>query len=494
MASTAHDATRSAARPTRVRYWVIFFAVTLAVFSYIDRVALSLSRKQVASDLHLTDAQMGLVFGAFALAYALFEVPSGWMGDKWGPRRVLMRIVIWWSAFTAATGMTWNFISLYLTQLLFGAGEAGCFPNITRAFSNWLPPSERVRAQGIIWLSARWGGAFTPILVAFLFQFLTWRQAFGTFGVLGLVWAVAFYVWFRDNPKEKETVNQAELDLLKDNIQPSRHGRVPWGKFLTSKTVWLLCGQYFALSFPWYFLITWAPTFIDERFHVDVTKSTMLKVLPLFMGGLGAFISGLIAAPVTKLTGSVDLTRRLFGCLGFAGACGCLILAAYLRDPFIAVSAVAFSSFCNDLVMPTAWGTVMDVAGGYSGTLSGTMNMMGNLGGALYGPVAGMVLQRSHHNWDAVLLMGAFVYTTGILMWLAMDPTTPIDDPRAKKAHPAVPFAVIGALVGGLIYFVFSDTSTESLTPVFEALALGAIAGIGLGFWVRSRIAAPTLA
>lgn len=418
---------RTTERPSKVRYWVIFFAVTLSIVTYIDRVALSLSRKQVAADLHLTDAQMGLVFGAFALSYALFEVPSGWMGDKWGPRRVLMRIVIWWSAFTALTGVTWNFISLYVTQLFFGAGEAGCFPNITRAFSNWLPQSERVRSQGIIWLSARWGGAFTPLLVAFLFQFLTWRQAFCTFGLLGVVWAVAFYLWFRDDPRDKKGVNQAELDLLRYNVPSGGHGSVPWGKFASSKTVWLLCGQYFALSFPWYFLITWAPTFIDERFHVDVNKSMWLKTLPLLMGGLGSIVSGLISAPLTRLTGNIKTTRKILGCLGFVGASACLVIATMLHEPFVGVLAIGFSSFCNDLVMPTAWGTVMDVAGGYSGTLSGTMNMMGNLGGALYGPAAGLVLTYSHHDWNAVLLMGAAVYLTGFFMWLAIDPVTPID-------------------------------------------------------------------
>ena len=478
---------RGTERPTRVRYWVIFFAVALSVITYIDRVALSLSRKQVATDLHLTDEQMGLVFGAFALAYALFEVPSGWMGDKWGPRRVLMRIVLWWSAFTAATGMTFNFISLYVTQLLFGAGEAGCFPNITRAFSNWLPRSERVRSQGIIWLSARWGGAFTPILVAFLFQFLTWRQAFATFGILGVAWAIGFYIWFRDNPRDKAGVNQAELDLLKDNVTATSHGSVPWGKFATSKTVWLLCGQYFALSFPWYFLITWAPTFIDERFHVNVTSSTMLKVLPLFMGGVGCFFSGMIAGPVTKLTGNMNLTRKLMACIGFAGACLSLVLAAMLHEPFLAVSAVAFSSFCNDLVMPMAWGTVMDVSGAYSGTLSGTMNMMGNLGGALYGPVAGAVLAQTHHNWNAVLLMGAAVYTTGVFMWLGIDPATPIDQPAATKIHPSLPMAVVGMLVAGWIYFLVATSVTAA--PLCEALAAGLVVGLALGAWVRSAVA-----
>jgi ACS family glucarate transporter-like MFS transporter len=427
MASTAPEAIGTGQKPTRVRYGVIGFAVAVSIITYIDRVALSLSRGKVAADLHLTDIQMGLVFSAFAGAYALFEVPSGFLGDRLGPRKVLMRIVIWWSAFTALTGMAWNFVSLYVTQLLFGAGEAGCFPNITRAFSNWLPQEERVRSQGIIWLSARWGGAFTPLLVAILFQYLNWRQAFCAFGVLGVIWAVAFYAWFRDNPRDKKGVNQAELDLLKYNVPPHAHGNVPWGKFARSKTVWLLCGQYFALSFPWYFLITWAPTFIDDRFHMGITNSTILKMLPLLFGGIGCIFSGLIAAPLTRVTGSLRKTRKILCCTGFAGASFFAALTILLHDPYPAVFALAFSSFCNDLVMPNAWGAVMDVAGNYSGTLSGTMNMMGNLGGFLYGPAVGVVLTMSNHNWSDVLLMNAAVYVTGIFMWLALDPVTPID-------------------------------------------------------------------
>ncbi len=421
------EAIRSEQKPTRVRYGVIAFAVAVSIITYIDRVALSLSRGRVAADLHLTDREMGAVFTAFGFAYALFEIPSGFLGDRLGPRKVLMRIVIWWSAFTAITGMAWSWLSLFITQILFGAGEAGCFPNITRAFSNWLPQSERVRSQGIIWLSARWGGAFTPLLIAILFQYLNWRQAFYAFAGLGVIWAAAFYVWFRDNPRDKKGVNQAELDLLKYNTPPHAHGKVPVRKFVTSKTVWLLCGQYFALSFPWYFLITWAPTFIDERFHMDVTNSTVLKMLPLLFGGIGCLVSGLIAAPLARMTGSVKTARKMLACGGFAGATVFVLLAILLRDPYPAVFALAFSSFSNDLVMPTAWGTVMDVAGNYSGTLSGTMNMVGNIGGGLYGITVGTLLSMTHHNWSDVLLMNAAVYFTGIFMWMAIDPVTPID-------------------------------------------------------------------
>src|SRR5438046_2301171 len=159
-------AVRTTGTPSRVRYWVIVFAVTLAVVTYIDRVAISFAAPFISKDLGLTKVQFGWAFTAFGWAYALCEIPGGYLGDWIGPRRVLARIVVWWSFFTAATGWVWSLPSLLVTRFLFGAGEAGCFPNLTKAFTTWLPPNERVRAQGITWLSARWGGAFTPLLVA----------------------------------------------------------------------------------------------------------------------------------------------------------------------------------------------------------------------------------------------------------------------------------------------------------------------------------------
>jgi MFS family permease len=419
-------------RPTGVRHGVVGFAVALSMITYIDRVALSNSRKQVATALHLSDAQMGLVFTAFAVAYALFEIPSGYMGDRLGPRNVLLRITLWWSVFTVLTGRAWNFISLWIMQFLFGAGEAGCYPNIARAFTIWLPQSERVRAQGVIWMSSRWGGAVTPLLIAILFKYMDWRLAFAAFGCLGVIWTVAFAAWFRDNPRDNRKVNQAELDLLKHNAPPAPHG-FPFADLISSKTVVLLCIQYFAVSFTWYFLITWAPTFIDERFHLDVTQSTLLKTLPLLMGGVGSITCGMLSKPMARWTGSVKMARRISACVGFAGASACLILATLLHDPYFVVSAIALSSFCNDLVMPAAWGAVMDISGSYAGTVAGSMNMIGNLGGALYGTVSGFVLQLSHRNWDYVLYMGAAVYLIGFFVWTQLDPVTPVVwTPRTK--------------------------------------------------------------
>src|SRR5262245_19384960 len=152
-------------RPTRTRYWVIVFAVSLAVIQYVDRVAISQAMPDIAAEMKFTDTQKGMIFSAFTLAYALFEIPTGWLGDLIGARRVLLRVVLWWSFFTAATGWAWNYGSMLVARFLFGAGEAGCFPNLTKALSAWLPKVDRTRAQALMWMGARWGGAAAPLLV-----------------------------------------------------------------------------------------------------------------------------------------------------------------------------------------------------------------------------------------------------------------------------------------------------------------------------------------
>ncbi len=437
MASTAPGAKAAALKPsfqkpTTVRYWVVVFAVILAIITYIDRVALSQAAPQISKDLNLTKDQMGWVFFGFLTAYALFEIPSGYMGDRLGPRNVLTRIVVAWSVFIAATGQAFNFITITVIQTLFGMGEAGAFPNIAKAFSIWLPRDERVRAQGIVWLFARWGGAVTPILVFQILQFVSWRTAFGVFGALGTIWAVTFYRWFRDRPVDNPKVNAAELELLKHSHSHA-HGAVPWGKFVRSPQVWMLGGQYFCLSYSWYFSITWLPTYLKEARHLNPAEIAHVAGLPLFLGGIGCLFSGFIAKPLTKLTGSVTATRRLLGCVGFLSAASLIVISTMIQDPIYAVVALAFASFSNDLVMPGSWGACMDVGGKDAGTLSGTMNMMGNLGGAVASKLAPSILAAAGGDWNKVLYVAAGVYFIGTFFWFTMDPVTPID--KEDPAH-----------------------------------------------------------
>ncbi|MCC7235721.1 MAG: MFS transporter [Bryobacterales bacterium] len=430
MATQTVRAQSSGVPATNARKWVIVFAIALAILAYIDRVCISMAMPRMRAELGFTPVEVGWIFAAFSIAYALFEVPGGWLGDKIGPRKILMRIVVWWSVFTALTGAVTSYTQLLAVRALFGAGEAGCFPNLTKAFTTWLPNHERVRAQGFMWSFARWGGAFTPPLVALVFTVVSWRMSFVIFGLLGILWAIPFYRWFRDNPADHKGVNAGELALIGDaSANATGHGNVPWGKLVGSRSVWLLWVQYFCLSFPWYFFITWLPTYLqDPRGRaLDETTAATYAVFPLLFGGVGSMFCGLVSAPVARMLGSTGRARRVLATVGFALAAAFLVLCIHTPNPLLAMIFMGMASFSNDLVMPGAWGACMDVGGKYAGSLSGSMNMMGNLAGFVAPPLGGYILQNTNNDWNTFLYVMAGVYLVGTLCWPFIDPTTPLD-------------------------------------------------------------------
>jgi sugar phosphate permease len=326
-------------------------------------------------------------------------------------------------------GAAFNFVSIFLTQLFFGAGEAGCFPNITKAFTAWLPREERVRGQGIIWLAARWGGAITPLIVFQLLRFVSWRQVFFIFGCVGVFWAVFFFRWYRDDPRDNPSLNQAELDLLRGNQGlAGAHGDVPWKLFATTPDVLMLCVQYFFMSFSWYFYITWLPTFLDEL-KLSPAAAAALNILPLFLGGVGALVSGFMAGPLTRTFGSVRTARRVVSSTSFLCAGALLVISTAIHEPWLKMLAIGMASFFNDVVLPPAWGACMDVGGKFSGTLSGAMNMTGNFGGVVFPIVAATVLAHFANNWNLVFYLSALSYVFGAILWMILDPVTPVERP-----------------------------------------------------------------
>jgi MFS transporter, ACS family, glucarate transporter len=413
---------------THARYTTVVFAMTLAIVTYVDRVCISQAAPLISGDLGLTKVEMAWAFSVFGWAYALFEIPGGWLADRLGPRRVLMRIVIWWSFFTAATGWAWNVVSLLVTRTLFGMGEAGCFPNLTRIFTLWLPQHERERAQASLWLAARWGGAFTPILVTYVLDYVSWRRAFELFGLLGLVWAIAFFRWFRDDPRTHPKVNAAELAIMPPPRQSAiAHGPTPWAELSSSRSVWLLGLQYVALSYGWYFYITWLPTYLREVRGTGLKMGAILAGLPLLLGGIGCLISGWIVPRLARVVGSMGLARKIVAIVGFVGASVSVIAFTRISDPANAMIVLGIAGLFNDFVMPPAWAACMDVGGRYSGTVSGSMNMMGNIAGALSPLAVGYLLAWTGQNWTMTFYVSAAVYSLGAVCWLFLDPETPIE-------------------------------------------------------------------
>ena len=447
MISPASIPSAAAVNSSGIRRVVLGFAVTLAMITYIDRVCISQAAPFIQKELGLSDWQMGLAFSAFAWAYAIFEIPTGWLGDLTGPRLVLLRVVILWSVFTAATGLTTGVISLVLTRFFFGMGEAGCFPNLTKAFTLWLPGHEHTRAQGITWLSARWAGAFTPLLVIAIMSWVSWRTAFVLFAVVGLIWAVLFQKFF---PKEHPAPD-TRLSKLSDASSNPMPLEIPWRGLLASRTVWLLWAQYFCLTYGWFFYVTWLPTYLRETRGLQLdqnafmswagkiareflTPETTQKVLvallagvPLFLGGLGAILSGSITPYLAQRLGSLATTRRILALIGFGGAALLLVFSFYIKDPLWAMLAMGLASFCNDLTMPGSWTTCMDVGASFAGTLSGSMNMMGSIAAAASSLLTGIVLHATGRNWMVTFWISGIVYLIGGICWLWLNPVTPIE-------------------------------------------------------------------
>jgi MFS family permease len=423
--------------PSAARYVVTALAVTLAVITYIDRVAISVSVPFIREELGLTAAQISWALAAFGWAYAAFEIPGGWLGDRIGPRRVLMRIVLWWSFFTAATGWAWNAWSLVTIRALFGAGEAGAFPNLTRVFTTWLPVKERERAQALLWLATRVSGAFTPLLVASLIAAIGWRRTFEVLGIIGVVWAAIFFWWYRDDPAEHRSVNKAELALLPppSETEIAREG-VPWRLIFSTPSVWLLSIQYMCLAYGWWFYVNWLPTYLRDSRGTSLRMGALLAGLPLLLGGVGCLVSATLIPRLSRMTGSVATGRRIVAVTGFVGASACVFLFTGVSDPIRAMFVLGMAGFFNDFVMPAAWAGTMDIGGRYSGTVSGAMNMMGSIAGASSVLVVGYLLTWTG-DWTLTFYISAAIYLVGAICWLFLDSHSPLERPAVAAARAA---------------------------------------------------------
>ena len=427
-----------AARPTRARYFVVLLAISLAVLSYVQRVAISQAAEPIARDLHVPKEQMGLIFGSFGLAYALFEIPMGLLGDRLGVRRVLTQIVLAWSICTALTGAAWNVASMCVIRFLFGAGEAGCFPNLTRMLSAWMPPRERVSAQALMWAFARWGGAITPPMAFLAIKLFGWRWAFVHFAAAGVVWCIVFLFWFRDDPAQHRAVNAAEKEMLEASrvLTTHRPGQGHWLSVLLTRPVLLLGLQYFCFSYGWYFYITWLPTYLREGRGQSPARAAALAVLPLLFGGTGSLITGL--APRR-------LPRRAIAFCGFIATAILLIVATRIRSVVPSMLAMGFASLTSDLTMPISWDACVEIGGPYCATVAASMNMLGNLGGFVAPVVGGIILARTHGNWNLVIEVMAGLAVISALCWLSLDPESEqrkralIPEPAAISADPLTP-------------------------------------------------------
>lgn len=401
-------------KATRARYWVVVFALALAMIMYIQRVAIGQAAGPITEELHLTKTEMGMVFSAFALSYALFEIPMGLLGDKLGVRWVLSQLVLFWSLFTALTGAAWNLISLLGARFLFGAGEAGCFPNLTRMLSAWLPVSERIKAQALMWAFGRWGGALAPPVAFFVIYHVGWRWGFVALALLGVAWVAFFLPWFRNDPAEHKSVNAAELELLESSRKLVLHDHgMPWYRLLLQRDIGLLGLQYFFFSYTWYFYVTWLPTWLQQARGLTALEAAGYSVLPLAAGGCGSIISGFLPLWVPRKWVAIGG----FVCTGIL-----ILIIPGVADVRLAMVLMALASLSSDLTMPISWNTCVEIGKQYTATVSSTMNMLGNFAGFVAPLLGGFILDQTGNDWSIVMYTMSAAAFGSAVCWFFLEP------------------------------------------------------------------------
>jgi ACS family glucarate transporter-like MFS transporter len=413
-------------RPTRTRYAVLLFVYFAAFITYLDRVCISVAAPDMQHDLGLSQMQFAWVFTVFYIAYGVCEMPTAWLGDRWGQRRMLIRIVGGWSLFTILTGMVRNLATLMTTRFVFGAAEAGAFPTLSRTLSRWFPLGERGRANGIMWMGARSGGAVAPPIAVAMIALVGWRYTFAMFGVVGLIWTAVCVFWFREEPADHPSVNKEELGVIRLGAAPPPQAgeRVPWKALLCNRTMIALFCSYFASGFGFQFFVTWLPTYLIREHGSTLRQSGLLSGLPLAAGAVGCLLGGVIADWITRRTGSVTIGRRTVGVSGFLlGAAG-YAGAMYGHSAAAAIALLALASGAHDMTLPVLWATTTDAGGRFGGTASGFVNFASSLSGTL-APMTAALLERTFGSFHAVFLAAAAMYLSGAALWLVIDPRRP---------------------------------------------------------------------
>jgi MFS family permease len=398
------------------RHVVLGLLALLSVITYLDRVCISVAGPRMQDDLGLPPEKWGWVLSVFMISYGLFEIPSGILGDRYGHRRVLARVVLWWSAFTALTGAVAGYGTLVATRFLFGAGEAGAYPNMTGTIGRWFPPLERARAQGVIWSASRVGGALSPLLIVPLMVAIGWRGTFYVCGSLGLVWAVLWLVCYRDQP----------LEIVAGRETPPERAPMPWGKLLRSRQLWLIMAMYWCYVWGSVFYLSWFPTYLVKGRGFSEAQMGLYASLPFILGFFGNLAGGFLSDWLVRKVG-LSLGRRLIGTTCLLGAASFLLLTALTTGKEIGIVALALGFGVMDCMLPSAWSLCLDIGGPYSGAVAGAMNTAGSAGGFVCALAFGYLV-KIFGSYDAPLfVIAAMVAAAAALFW-RIDPTQPIFD------------------------------------------------------------------
>ena len=382
--------------------------------TYIDRVNVSTASLVFKQDLHLTNAQVGLVFSAFAYPYVFFTTIGGWLSDRFGARRALTVSALIWGSATLVTGMTTTLAAMLAARAVLGLGEGATFPIATRAMCEWLPERRRAFAQGVTHSSSRLGAAVTPPLVAWLIALITWRGSFVVLGSVSLAWALAWALYFRDNPADHFSITAKELESLPPFVARDRNADpVPWlslARRMVPVTV-----VYFCYGWTLWLYLAWIPSFFLHSYRLDVKNSALFSSGVFFAGVVGDTLGGVVSDRILSKTGDRIMARRNLVVAGFVCSLQCMLLIFFVRSAFAAVICLSLGFFFAEFTIGPMWAIPMDITPQFSGSASGLMNIGSPLAAIVSPVVFGYVIDKTG-NWTlpflgsiSILLVGSIV-------------------------------------------------------------------------------------
>ena len=368
------------------RFFLALAAFLLMVLLYVDRACIAVAKDPIALELKLSNKQMGWVFSAFSLGYALMQTPGGMLADVFGSRKALAAIVAFWSLFTGLTATVWNFASLLAVRFLFGVGEAGALPGVARAVYAWIPKEERGLVQGISFSGMRLGAAFTLPALAWMVEKFGWKMAFMLLMGVGFCWSIIWYAWFRDDPTQHPGISRSELEHILAHRQQSTSkasaDKLTARTLFGSGTMWVAMTQYFCSNFTFFFCLTWLPPYLKDKHVLTVADAAFYAMWPLVGGAIGNIAAGWLVDAIFRRNRWV-LSRRIPAIIGFCLAAAGLVGSLQAGSLVAEVACLSIAIFGADMTLPPSWALCVDIGGRHSGAVSGTMNMAGNLGSFL---------------------------------------------------------------------------------------------------------------
>jgi len=406
-----------------IRFVLVFCTFLLTVLLYVDRACISAAKGEICSDLGFGMTDFGWIMAIFTLGYALFQTPAGKLADTKGSRGVIAGIVGIWSVLTAATGFAWNYTSILVIRFLFGAGEAGAFPALSKVVYNWFPIDERGIIQGINFSGSRIGAAFAMPLVAWLIKEIGWRHTFVFFGAFGILYGVLWYLIFRDKPENTRFIGSTEVDYIKKNRQHPGPGvklALPLNTIFKSTTMWKTMVQYICSNFTFYFSLTWMYPYIQERFQLGVVEAGFYTSVPLVAGAIGNWLAGIMVDAIYR-KGNWKLSRRLPAIIGFGISAIGMIMVTQVSSPALSVAFMALAVFGADMTLSPSWAFCIDIGKENVGVVSGTMNMAGNLG-AFVTIIAFPYLFKWTNHYEPFFYICAGLSLVAIVMWSTLNP------------------------------------------------------------------------